>query len=389
MNLAKALLDGFRIVHEYGFFAGRTTVETTPVTEAAPETMPEPTGDSAAKSSENNSRTGVFTGLFIVVLLVVAAPWLRDRLAPVPIYVQEPGHEVTGHRYLFDENLGWRNIPDWSATTYGHKLTINSLGMRDREHERKKSAGTKRILVLGGSFTWGYGVADGENYTDVLEALLKRGRYEVLNTGVSGWGTDQEYLFLKNEGLDFEPDLVIAAFNLTEHPIYCRQSENFGLSKPMFLDTDLTLGNVPVPKPDQQTTKLTCEALEEELAIAILRRMAAVCDDHGCPLVVMKFGAFRFRHDTQTSRIQKLLQSLTERETVFQDALTGHPGLLLFDLDEAFEKRQLNLQSILEGNHDGHWNAFGHQQVGELLHEWLVELKLVETPRGSVPLETN
>ena len=337
-------------------------------------------------------RGPLIIGLTAVVVLVVAAPWLRDQLAPAPIYVQEPGHEVTGHRYLFDENLGWRNIPDWSATTYGHKLTINSLGMRDREYERKKPTGKKRILVLGGSFTWGYGVADGENYTDVLETLLDRGNgdsYEVLNTGVSGWGTDQEYLFLKNEGFDFEPDLVVAAFNLTEHPVYCRQSENFGLSKPMFLDTDLTLGNVPVPKPNQQTTKLTCQALEEELAISILRRMAAECEDHGCPLVVMKFGAFYFRHDPTTSRVQKLLQSLTERETVFQDALQGHPGLLLFDLDEAFEKRQLDLQSILEGNHDGHWNAFGHQQVAELLHEWLVGQKLVETPRGSVPPETN
>ena len=121
MILAKALLDGFRNVHEDGFFAGRTTAETelkearmelapfvcnncgarvqmpasgdfvicqdcqsqlkvsSSVTEAAPETTPEANGDSATDSSEKNSRTGVMIGLLVVVLLVVAAPWLRDR----------------------------------------------------------------------------------------------------------------------------------------------------------------------------------------------------------------------------------------------------------------------------------------------------------------------
>ena len=354
-------------------------------------------GESLERAPDQPRRAAVVTGLVCVVVLVFAAPWLRDQLAPAPIYVQEPGHEVTGHRYLFDENLGWRNIPDWSATTYGHKLTINALGMRDKEYERKKPAGKKRILVLGGSFTWGYGVADGENYTDVLETQLARWNgddYEVLNTGVSGWGTDQEYLFLKNEGFDFEPDLVIAAFNLTEHPVYCVSSENFGLSKPMFLDTDLTPGNVPVPKPDQHTTKLACQAREEELVIAILRRMAAECEEHGCPLVVLKFGAFYFRHNPETVGVQELQRSLTDRETVFRDALNRHPGLWLFDLDEAFEKRGLDWNAILEGNHDGHWNAFGHRQVGELLHEWLaekklIEQKLVETPRGERPAKSN
>ena len=330
---------------------------------------------------EQPRRGPVIIGLVSVVLLVVAAPWLRDRLAPAPIYVQEPGHEITGHRYLYDKTLGWRNIPDWSATTYGHKLTINSLGMRDREYDREKPAGSKRILVLGGSFTWGYGVADGENYTDVLEALLDRENrddYQVLNTGVSGWGTDQEFLFLKNEGFDFEPDLVVAAFHLTEHPVYCVTSHIFGLSKPMFLNTDLELGNVPVPTPDRQSTKLTCQAGEEELAISILRRMAVECQEHGCPLVVMKFGAFLFRHKAETIGFRKLQRSLTERETIFNDALSGYPGLWLFDLDEAFEKRNLDLNAILEGNHDDHWNPSGHRQAGELLYAWLAEQKLIE-----------
>ena len=284
---------------------------------APPEAASRSDGVPCSDPAPEQPRRGpVIFGLVCVVLLVVAAPWLRDRLAPAAIYVQEPGHEITGHRYLYDKTLGWRNIPDWSATTYGHKLTINSLGMRDREYERQKPAGRKRILVLGGSYTWGYGVADGENYTDVLESLLDRENgddYQVLNTGVSGWGT-----------------------------------------------------------------KLTCQASEEELAISILRRMAAECQEYGCPLVVMKFGAFFFRHKPEAIGFRKLQRSLDEREAIFNDALSGYPGLWLFDLDEAFEKRNLDLNAILEGNHDDHWNPSGHRQAGELLFAWLAEQKLIE-----------
>lgn len=336
--------------------------------------------ESQLKPEQSHPRRGaVVIGIVVVAALVALAPWLRDQFAPAPIYVQEVGHEVTGHRYLYDRLLGWRNIPGWTSTTFGHPLTINSLGMRDREYTRKKPPGTTRILILGGSFTWGYGVADGENYTDVLEASFAesdRTRVEVLNTGVSGWGTDQEYLYLKNEGFEYEPDLVVAAFNLTEHPVYCVNSVQFGLAKPMFLDATLKLGNVPVPEPDQHFPKLTCQASDEELAIAILRQMAIDCEKHNCKLVIMKFGAFYYRHDPETRGNSTLQQALARRDQTFHDALTGHPSIHFFDLDEAFETHGLDLPSLLEGNHDGHWNAFGHRQVGEILHSWLTAQKL-------------
>ena len=100
--------------------------------------------------------------LGLAVGAAVAVPvwiyWQRHR----SIYIQEPGHERTGHRYLYDPRLGWRNIPGWEATTNGKKLTINSRGLRDREYALAKPAGVRRVLVLGDSYTWGYGVANDE-----------------------------------------------------------------------------------------------------------------------------------------------------------------------------------------------------------------------------------
>ena len=89
-----------------------------------------------------------FAAGIVVAALIISAPFLRDWLAPEAIYVQEIGHELTGHRYLYDAELGWKNIPSWEATTYSQKLTTNSLGMRDREYTVDKPAGVFRSLLL-------------------------------------------------------------------------------------------------------------------------------------------------------------------------------------------------------------------------------------------------
>lgn len=95
-------------------------------------------------------------------------------------------------------------------------LTTNSLRLRGREIDLAKPENTKRILVLGDSYTFGVFVEDYETYSAVLERLFAedgRGAVEVLNAGYSdGWETDEHYSWLVNRGLDFEPDVVVLGF---------------------------------------------------------------------------------------------------------------------------------------------------------------------------------
>jgi len=292
-----------------------------------------------------------------------ASGWIR--IQSPPIYLEEPDHKVTGHRYLYDARLGWKNIPNWNATSRGRKLTINSQGLRDRERPIEKRHGDTRLLVLGDSFAWGYGVSDDEVFSKVLERRLEddHENIEVINTGVSGWGTDQEYLYLIDKGFAYAPDIVVLAFFLRNDTINNVHSKQYGLHKPVFLDTDLNLGNTPVPKPSADAPEFTVETQPVEITAAIIKRMWQTCNQRGCRLVVMKFGRF----------IDPSHEVMKSEERQLREAIQSLTGVEYLDLDEHFIARDVSKRELLHGNVDGHWNEFGHRHVANILYDYLME----------------
>jgi lysophospholipase L1-like esterase len=101
---------------------------------------------------------------------------------------------------------GW-----WYRYNDGSKfyVSINSYGFSDSERELKKTR--PRIALIGDSTTE-FWEADPEGRGQrVIENLLG-GRYEVLNFGVRGYGTDQTYLLFTDIGVCFSPDIVVYTF---------------------------------------------------------------------------------------------------------------------------------------------------------------------------------
>jgi lysophospholipase L1-like esterase len=94
----------------------------------------------------------------------------------------------------------------------------NNLGWRDRDRTFTNHKKAYRIVVLGDSNTFGALVPAEKVYTRILEDKLKKNGYnaEVINIAYAGWGTDQQLEALKNEGLKYEPDLVISQFSLND-----------------------------------------------------------------------------------------------------------------------------------------------------------------------------
>lgn len=93
------------------------------------------------------------------------------------------------------------------------EIRTNSMGLRDREFAVPKPAGRFRILSLGDSYAFGWGVASEETYAQRLEQALNAddpGRaLEVVNAGVPSYESWRELALLDRLGPAVQPDLVI------------------------------------------------------------------------------------------------------------------------------------------------------------------------------------
>ncbi|MFT4690868.1 MAG: lysophospholipase L1-like esterase [Limisphaerales bacterium] len=306
---------------------------------------------------------------------LILGPDRSLALQPPPIYLEEPGHEISGQRYLFDQKLGWRNIPNLKSSTYGKQLTINSRGLRDREYDYERTPGGSRILVLGDSYAWGYGVGDDEVFSEVLEQNLGSGkdRCEVINTGVSGWGTDQELIFFRSEGVKYRPDVVVLAMFVQNDPINNVALVQYFLGKPCFTSTNLTQIVPPVVRPGVKE-----RWLEERDALgmtgALVTAIQEECRKIDARLVLMTFG--QFGRDANPF--------LEKFEKGFAQALRSRlPEVSLLDVDRKFSERAVDPRTVADPDLDMHWNAAGHKIVAELLEEHLAaEGLLTPVPSG-------
>jgi hypothetical protein len=160
-------------------------------------------------------------------------------------------------RYVeHDPRLGWRKKPGarvrYERREYSVEVATNSQGLRDPERPVTAAPGTFRILALGDSFVEGYTVDMPLTVTQVLEKSLSTPGcpVEVLNAGTAAYSTDQEYLFYLDQGVRYEPQVVLlfAYYN----DILWNQAVNyFGSPKPLLekRGEQLVLTNDPVPPP--------------------------------------------------------------------------------------------------------------------------------------------
>lgn len=95
---------------------------------------------------------------------------------------------------------------------------INEDGFRDRRYPLEPPPGTFRIIVLGNSVAFGYGVDETETFAKRLEEVLRQrypGRpFEVLNFAVNGYNAYNQGALLADRGLQYEPDLVLVQFSV-------------------------------------------------------------------------------------------------------------------------------------------------------------------------------
>ena len=116
----------------------------------------------------------------------------------------------------------YENKPNAQFTYGGERgefnieIKINNYGFRDEEFSKERPEGVYRIAVLGDSHEEALQVSLYDTWQKIMAAKLGQSlgiKVETYNFGISGYGTDQQWLTLKEKVWQFSPDLVILAFS--------------------------------------------------------------------------------------------------------------------------------------------------------------------------------
>ncbi len=111
---------------------------------------------------------------------------------------------------------GWAHRRGIVGSGGGRAVSINSLGLRGPEIPRSRKPDEFRILFLGDSLTFGYSLPIEETFVALVRDALDRAAPDktisAINAGVGGYSTWQELDYLRNEGIDLRPDLVVLEY---------------------------------------------------------------------------------------------------------------------------------------------------------------------------------
>lgn len=150
------------------------------------------------------------TALSLVLAEGTTRLFFSGRILLFPRYHTDATYGEYRIRRLRPNSEFWHTSIDGSW-----EFTINAQGFRaNRNFAYEKPEGVLRVVTLGDSQTQGFEVRQGRTYSAVIENYLNRHdvKAEVLNTGVSGFGTAEELIFLENEGVKYNPDFVVLGF---------------------------------------------------------------------------------------------------------------------------------------------------------------------------------
>lgn len=336
---------------------------------------------------------------FAGVLIVFLAFEIYLRLEPYyPSVFAPPGLHINHTRSW------WTLNPNFSVTVDGPEgeiaYTINSQGIRspyDFARNPEKSLG-KRIFIIGDSFTFGTGVDEEQTYPRLLHQNLNAHglQIEVVNLGVSGYGTIQSYERLVEYADDLGvPDIVIYMFS-TNDPvdnisgkkeivngirIDSSRNHKFLLSlighayfKSRALAMPLDYINkvyfnqriqkakalaAPTDNTSNGGTRQTNQLSDSHIknredfqsTTVALSQMITWTQQHNIPLVITTISNSQY-----SSPLQEYLD---------------HYEITLFEISDVFYRFYPDKTAlVLE---DGHWNQEGHMLAAQGIEEWLVQ----------------
>lgn len=322
---------------------------------------------------------------------------------------------------IYDHSYIPNCVSRFTTAEWNTAVTINSAGLRDDEIT-PKTEHEFRILMLGDSFTWGYGVEQEQTFSELLQQQLQLQGINVINAGATSYSPILEYLFLKNKGLQFQPDMVILNFDLSDLQddylrekkaqfqeeeliaVYNPEKDGFGynlrkriqitnLINSIFVWIDKTL-----PPPTEIDARLISDirydrygltreqALEQEeehweRTFSYITKIAELCEENNITFVLSTYpyghqisnqewvtgrhNAGLLREEKYSDRAEKKIEQYAKEQHI-----------LLISMFTGFRLAEQQ-RAPLYFSYDGHFNQEGHAVAAEILYAGLTQEKLL------------
>jgi hypothetical protein len=284
--------------------------------------------------------------------------------------------------FEIDNYLGWKLKARKSTTHHSRYFDVvysmNALGYRDKPRKLLKSGNTYRVLFYGDSQVFGWGIPEGQRFSNLVED--QKQSLEVWNLAVPGYGLDQQILSYERDGQSFNADEVI--FFVSESTLERTHYDYiYNKPKPKFTtDQSGALRIVPVHQRARVWTSLLYSVLHPLYLPYFVERQLAVLN--GIPKESSN------PQGQETSReylpIGELERGMLGRVNAVALAQKHRMTILAF-LPKTARKALQNFcdqkgigfleialhgesHALILGKHDSHWNPQAHQQIaGQLL----------------------
>lgn len=324
-----------------------------------------------------NKSSKIFISLATVILLLLAGEIGLRLFWEMAPSVRRPFYQRSKNPFI-----RYELIPNAESGN----VKINSAGWRGPEIKIEKPKDIYRVLMLGDSELFSILLPEKDNLSRQLEKLLNEKssgvKFEVVNTGVEGYNTFQEFEVLKAQGLGYHPDLVVLNYVLNDpEPGEYYFGDNFLTRNSASYRYILYRIKKGLIRMERRRLRITTEAqhfnyLHSGVSLIHLKKavleMASLLESHNIRLVVNIFPTSSlavkdFKENYPYRHIHKIIKGI------------GHQNIIYLDAIEEFNRLGMSPQdvSINYEYNESHKNAKALGVMAELLYRVFRDNRLI------------
>lgn len=266
-----------------------------------------------------------------------------------------------------NSELGHEHRPNSSAFLMGVENKINSDGLRDKEYKLETS--NRRIIFLGDSLTFGWGVKQEHIFANLIEEKLNMNSsetVEILNFGIGNYNLYREFLQFKEKGLKYNPDEVVLFFFINDAEVLSQASDSllqYSQLATLLWSKFKVFGSKSTTKGFKEYYKDQFKGEGWTLLESSLKKLNSLCLANGIELKIVLL-----------PELHNLKEYPFENEHKMVINLANSLNIKSFDTTRYFDS-SINPMDYWVAPDDAHPNAKAHKVISDVIYNFIKESK--------------